>query len=100
VELASMITDPGATQQYFHTDTLLPSGCGAPLYTCFVALQDIDVTMGPTWVIPDSHTEKDHRELRVRGPHGSAARSAAEATKLHMSCKAGCSRQIEPTSGV
>lgn len=89
VELAAMITDTGAEQQMYHTDTLLPSGCGAPLYTCFVALQDIDVTMGPTWVIPGSHTEKDHRELRVGGPEGSTARRAAEARKLHMSCLAG-----------
>ena len=41
VELATMISDPGAAQQAYHPDSLLPSLVGAPLITCFIALQVI-----------------------------------------------------------
>lgn len=89
VELASLISDPTAKAQQYHSDTLLPSTCGAPVYTCFVALQDIDPAMGPTWVIPGTHTEANHRELRDQGPEGSCKRRAAERAAVQMSCKSG-----------
>ena len=41
VELSSLIADPGAARQPWHPDSLLPSLVGAPLFTCFVALQPI-----------------------------------------------------------
>ena len=39
VELSSLVSDPGAIRQSWHPDSLLPSLVGAPLYTCFIALQ-------------------------------------------------------------
>jgi hypothetical protein len=89
VELASMISDPGALPQQYHSDTLLPSTCGAPVYTCFIALQDVEPAMGATWVIPGTHTEARHHELRDQGPERSKKRQAASAAAVQMTCKSG-----------
>ena len=48
MELSTLISDPGASSQNYHADSILPSVYGAPLITCFVALQDIEPAMGPT----------------------------------------------------
>jgi hypothetical protein len=89
VELASLISDPGAKEQIYHPDTLLPNLVGTPLYTCFVALQDIDLEMGPTRVLPGSHNEKSHRDLRDKSDRGATIRKAADASGCHMGCRAG-----------
>jgi len=90
VELATMISDPGAAQQAYHPDSLLPSLVGAPLITCFIALQDIDAAMGPTRLLPDTHNVESHRRLRdMVSPHRQAYREAADASGCHMGCQAG-----------
>lgn len=57
-ELACLISEPGSKQQPIHPDTHytpIP-----PLYACFVALQDVDVDMGPTVYLPGTHTKEEH----------------------------------------
>ena len=91
VELSTLISDPGTNEQQWHSDSVLPSKCGASLITCFVALQDIDVNMGPTRLLPRTHNEKSH--MRLRDPQPSAGtrryRDAAAKLAVDMSCGAG-----------
>eukprot|EP00601_Ochromonadales_sp_CCMP2298_P024834 CAMPEP_0173272696 /NCGR_PEP_ID=MMETSP1143-20121109/1501_1 /TAXON_ID=483371 /ORGANISM="non described non described, Strain CCMP2298" /LENGTH=302 /DNA_ID=CAMNT_0014209371 /DNA_START=33 /DNA_END=938 /DNA_ORIENTATION=+ len=61
-ELSSLISDPSALSQRVHTDTTHQPKC--PLYTVFVALQDISSDMGPTVFIPGTHTSEAHSSLR------------------------------------
>jgi hypothetical protein len=49
-ELAAFCTSPGAARQVVHADTLWSKQ--PALYTCTVALQNIDEEMGPTLFIP------------------------------------------------
>jgi ectoine hydroxylase-related dioxygenase (phytanoyl-CoA dioxygenase family) len=49
-ELAAFYTSPGAGRQVVHADTLWSKQ--PALYTCAVALQDVDEEMGPTLFIP------------------------------------------------
>lgn len=58
-ELATFVTVQGADRQVMHSDTLwsaLPC-----LYTCTIALQDVDQLMGPTTFIPGSNCKATHR---------------------------------------
>uniref|UniRef100_A0A7S0L189 Phytanoyl-CoA dioxygenase n=1 Tax=Coccolithus braarudii TaxID=221442 RepID=A0A7S0L189_9EUKA len=89
VELAAMVSDPGAKQQAYHPDSLLPSWCGSPLYTVFVALQDIEPSMGPTRVLPRTHDLESHRRLRDTSARGVLDRKAADVSGLHMGCSSG-----------
>ena len=84
VELATLISDPGAVRQTWHPDSTLPSTSGAPLYTMFVALQTIDASMGPTQVMPRTHDAASHARLRGLGPGREDV-----CTGLHMACEAG-----------
>ena len=69
VELAALVSDPGSTRQPVHPDTAYrrdPS-----VFTCFVALQDVERDMGPTLFIPDRTTRRRRRVQRgsrARGP--------------------------------
>ena len=47
-ELSCLISDPGSQRQNMHPDTPFLEGKGPVLYTCFIALQDIQLDMGPT----------------------------------------------------
>eukprot|EP00559_Dactyliosolen_fragilissimus_P002578 CAMPEP_0184865830 /NCGR_PEP_ID=MMETSP0580-20130426/19250_1 /TAXON_ID=1118495 /ORGANISM="Dactyliosolen fragilissimus" /LENGTH=415 /DNA_ID=CAMNT_0027365169 /DNA_START=235 /DNA_END=1482 /DNA_ORIENTATION=+ len=61
-ELSCLISDPGSDRQVVHPDT--PCGSDdeqAVLYTCFVALQDVKMNMGPTVWIPNTHNVKSHK---------------------------------------
>jgi ectoine hydroxylase-related dioxygenase (phytanoyl-CoA dioxygenase family) len=59
-ELSSIISDPGSPTQCVHCDTpWLPNA--EPLYTCFIALQDIDDDMGHTTYLPRTHTDQAHK---------------------------------------
>jgi len=54
-ELAAFVTIQGAKRQIIHSDSswsIAPS-----LFTCTIAMQDIDLQMGPTVFIPATHTE-------------------------------------------
>jgi len=58
-ELAAFITTPGSGRQIVHSDTSWSNDFS---YTCTVALQDVDETMGPTVFIPSTHTEEVYLE--------------------------------------
>ena len=55
-EVATLVSDPGSQQQPLHPDT--PWQRTPPLFACFVALQDVDVEMGPTVFLPRTHTRE------------------------------------------
>jgi hypothetical protein len=63
-EYAALISDNGAFTQRIHSDTTYQEDC--PLYTVFIALQDISADMGPTVFIPASNTVDMHKEFRLR----------------------------------
>jgi len=57
-ELSALISEPGSSRQPVHPDN--PHQLEPPLFTVFVALQDITEDMGPTSFIPRSHTAEAH----------------------------------------
>lgn len=57
-ELAVVVTDPGSDRQIIHPD--LPFQSPAPLYVIFLALQDINESMGPTSFLLGTHTAKEN----------------------------------------
>mmetsp|Transcript_1045 Transcript_1045/g.2911 ORF Transcript_1045/g.2911 Transcript_1045/m.2911 type:complete len:382 (-) Transcript_1045:1446-2591(-) len=59
-ELSCLISDPGSQRQNMHPDTPYLEGKDAVLYTCFIALQDIRLDMGPTTWLPGTHTADAH----------------------------------------
>ena len=65
-ELSSFIGDKGAPRQCVHADTIVlpcpqyPDASMEPMYTVFVALQDVDDAMGHTVFYPRTHTPKAH----------------------------------------
>jgi ectoine hydroxylase-related dioxygenase (phytanoyl-CoA dioxygenase family) len=66
VELSVLLTLPGAAEQKIHSDIahgeLLddPITSAPGLASVFVALQDVTLDMGPTHVIPYTHTKEYH----------------------------------------
>jgi len=60
-ELSCLISDPGSDRQVVHPDTPCASKKEeAVLYTCFMALQDVRLDMGPTVWLPKTHTKEIH----------------------------------------
>jgi ectoine hydroxylase-related dioxygenase (phytanoyl-CoA dioxygenase family) len=65
-EFSSFVADPGAPRQCIHADTIVlpcpqyPDASMEPLYTIFIALQDIDEDMGHTQFLPQTHTPEAH----------------------------------------
>eukprot|EP00750_Incisomonas_marina_P010097 INCI16242.11.p2 GENE.INCI16242.11~~INCI16242.11.p2 ORF type:complete len:452 (-),score=103.18 INCI16242.11:2223-3578(-) len=65
-ELSSIVSDPGSEKQPLHSDTQIDAKDDVPenhIVTCFVALQPIDPSMGPTVVIPGSHNQAVHAQF-------------------------------------
>ena len=65
-ELSALISDPGSQRQVVHPDT--PYGASIDtdepvLYTCFIALQDITLEMGPTTWLPRTHNKASHEKF-------------------------------------
>jgi Phytanoyl-CoA dioxygenase (PhyH) len=61
-ELSCLISDPGSIAQPLHPDSpYYPNQ--APLWTVFVALQNVSSDMGGTVVVPGTHTMKFHDQL-------------------------------------
>lgn len=60
-ELATLISEPGSPRQPVHPDN--PYQSEPPLLTCFVALQDIHLEMGPTYFLPKTHTAAAHHQF-------------------------------------
>ena len=60
-EISSLVADPGAPRQCIHADTIVlpcpqyPDASMAPLYTFFMALQDVEDDMGHTLFLPATH---------------------------------------------
>lgn len=64
-ELSCLISDPGSQRQVTHPDNPCNSSNNEPiLYTCFIALQDIELDMGPTTWIPHTHNLESHEQFQ------------------------------------
>ena len=64
-ELSCLMSDPGSQRQVVHPDTPYNPHSDEPvLYTCFIALQDITLDMGPTTWLPDTHTLEIHEQFQ------------------------------------
>ena len=64
-DLCAVISAPGAPIQPLHSDLGFDGAVPAPLYTCFVALQETSTALGPTEFCLGSHTDADaHAALR------------------------------------
>ena len=61
-EFGCLISKDGAKSQRVHSDTTYQSTC--PLYTVFIAIQDITQALGPTIFIKGSNTSLAHHDLR------------------------------------
>jgi hypothetical protein len=59
-ELSCIMSDPGSQRQVMHPDTPYNKNNEPVLYTCFMALQDVDLNMGPTTWMPGTHTLASH----------------------------------------
>jgi len=65
-EVSSVISDPEAPRQCVHADTIVlpcpqyPNASMEPLYTFFIALQDVEDDMGHTVFMPKTHTPEAH----------------------------------------
>lgn len=60
-ELSCLISDPGSQRQVLHPDTPYIDDRDRPaVLTCFVALQDITIDMGPTVWLPQTHNKFSH----------------------------------------
>jgi hypothetical protein len=69
-ELACLISDPGSQRQEVHPDILIDENnsdgvdtSSIPVIACFVSLQDVDATMGPTLFLPDTVTADHQRRI-------------------------------------
>ena len=64
-DLCAVISAPGAPIQPLHSDLGFDGAEAAPLYTCFVALQETSTALGPTEFCLGSHTDAAaHSALR------------------------------------
>lgn len=60
-ELAALVSDPRAPRQPVHPDTpFREDSPRAAAVTAFVALQDVTADMGPTQLLPHTHTKEAH----------------------------------------
>ncbi|KAL7535642.1 hypothetical protein ACHAXR_006632 [Thalassiosira sp. AJA248-18] len=59
-EFSCLMSDPGSQRQNIHPDTPCHEGKGPVLYTCFIALQDVTLDMGPTTWLPRTHNKEAH----------------------------------------
>lgn len=70
-EFSTLISDPGSQRQVVHPDNPIQLHRGAQLQaasepvllTCFVALQDVQLEMGPTVWLPGTHIRQAHEQF-------------------------------------
>lgn len=80
-ELSCLMSDPGSHRQVLHPDTPYVEGKEGPaVLTCFVALQDVTLTMGPTMWLPRTHTQESHIKFQ-NSMVGSGSRDGDESPK-------------------
>lgn len=63
-EFSCLMSDPGSQRQVIHPDTPYIDGKGPVLYTCFIALQDVTLDMGPTIWLPRTHCKEAHEQFK------------------------------------
>lgn len=63
-EFSCLMSDPGSQRQVIHPDTPCVDGKGPVLYTCFIALQDVTLDMGPTVWLPRTHNKEAHEAFK------------------------------------
>lgn len=72
-EVSCLVAEPGSPRQCVHADTIVlpcpqyPAAAMAPLYTIFIALQDVKDDMGHTVFLPETHG--DHALWNVQRPN-------------------------------
>ena len=72
-EVSSIVAAPGSPRQCVHADTIVlpcpqfPAVSMPPLYTFFVALQDVEEGMGHTQFLPGTHTAGTHELWNAAG---------------------------------
>lgn len=54
------MSDLGSQRQNLYPDTPFLEGSGPTLYSCFIALQDVRLDIGPTTWLPGTHTKEAH----------------------------------------
>lgn len=59
VEMSALLSQPGSLDQTIHSD--IPWGHDSDLVSCMVAMQDISLENGPTFVYSRSHTKEFHK---------------------------------------
>ncbi|KAL3936173.1 MAG: hypothetical protein SGBAC_008455 [Bacillariaceae sp.] len=71
-EWSCIMSDPSSDRQVMHYDT--PYNEDPVLYTCFIALQDIELNMGPTTWMPETHDSQEihHQFQDETKPSGAA----------------------------
>jgi len=67
-EFSCLMSDPSSQRQVIHPDTPYVQGKGPALYTCFIALQDVTLDMGPTVWLPRTHTKESHEAFKDANP--------------------------------
>ena len=67
-ELGALISDDGSAQQPLHPDT--PWTRSISVVTVIVALQDVDIQMGPTIYLPRTHTQRARAAMWGFDPKG------------------------------
>lgn len=85
-EMACLVSDPGSERQAIHPDIPFESEDEITLITCFVALQDINDTMGPTVYLPKTNTAANHERFNNRA---TADEMLAETRNLYSTLNAG-----------
>ena len=78
-EFSCLISDPGSDRQVLHPDTPVLEQRGASLYTCFVALQDVELNMGPTVWMPGTHISSKHAQFQDESSFGEGEDSPKDA---------------------
>jgi Phytanoyl-CoA dioxygenase (PhyH) len=82
-ELGALICDPGAPAQDWHADTAHTGPTRPDCICCFITLQDTPLSMGPTEILPETHT-RDFHNMAVGNfpPKGLLPSTAAPKTML------------------
>jgi ectoine hydroxylase-related dioxygenase (phytanoyl-CoA dioxygenase family) len=67
-EFSALVCDPSADSQPIHPDASYTDDNLAPLWTVFVALQDVEWNMGATVFLPRTHQKHVHADLNTADP--------------------------------
>lgn len=79
-EISSFVADPGSPRQCVHADTIVlpcpqyPNAFMEPIYTIFLALQDVQDDMGHTQFFPKTHTKDVHLLWNSKAVQGDTPR--------------------------